>query len=254
MRSESFAERIIVNFTTQARAASIIGDLLEAVPQKGKLWFWLSVTRVVFSLTWRRPVAYAVAIGAVLCWVRSYRFTVFARPSVLILRPQWISLYVYVFRANALLSVGLAYTAIVYGFKDSFVRRIAAVWILFQTLIFFGTTPAVAVTCGLLGACALAYSLISATGRKGLLALAVTAALLFGWIMLGVPFLAMLFGGAHAGWVALVMDSGPYLSPSMRMIFQLVGLFALTLIYSRVHHMFFENNSRDNAQVSAEIS
>ena len=150
MRSESFAERIIANFTTQARAASIIGDLLEAVPQKGKLWFWLSVTRVVFSLTWRRPVAYAVAIGAVLCWVRSYRFTVFARPSVLILRPQWISLYVYVFRANALLSVGLAYTAIVYGFKDSFVRRIAAVWILFQTLIFFGTTPAVAVTCGLI--------------------------------------------------------------------------------------------------------
>ena len=53
MRSASFAEWIIARFTTKARASSIIGDLLEAVPEKGNLWFWLSVAGVFFSLTWR---------------------------------------------------------------------------------------------------------------------------------------------------------------------------------------------------------
>jgi len=254
MRSESFAEWIIARFTTRSRAASIIGDLLEAVPQKGKLWFWLSAARVLFSLTWWHPPAYAAAVGLVLIWVRSFRFTVFGRPSVHVLSQQWMDLYIYVFRANTLLCVGLAYTAICYGFKDSFVRRIATVWILFEALIFFGTTPGIAVTCGLLSVCALAYSFSSAAGRKGLLALAVTAALCVGWMRLGNPLVAMLFVGFHAGWRVLLTHDGPYLSDSARLSLNLVELFTLTLIYSCVHHIFFENNSRDNAQISRQIS
>jgi hypothetical protein len=255
VRSASFAEWIIAQFTTKARAAAIIGDLLEAVPQKGKPWFWLSVARVIFSLTWRYPLAYAAAIGAVLCWVRAYRFTVFGRPSDFILSQQWMARYLFVFRANALLSVALAYTAIVYGTKDPFARRIAAVWILFEALVFFGTTPGVAIICVLLAVCAIVYSLSSATERKGLLALATTAALCFGWMkQLATPFLAMPFVGFHAAWKVFLTHDGPYLSPSSRIIMQLVDLFALTLIYSGVHHIFLGKNSRGSTQVSAEIS
>jgi hypothetical protein len=262
MRSASFAEWIIARFTTKARATSIIGDLLEAVPQKGKLWFWFSVARVFLSLTWQRPLAYAVAICIILCWVRSFGFTVFGRPSSFVALPQqWMQQYLHVFVANSLLSVAFAYTAIVYGPKDPFVRRIATVWILFEALVFFGTTPGVAVSCVLLASCAIVYSLTSTTGRKGLLALGITAALCFAWMKLANPFLAMPFAGFRAGWMAFLTHDGPYLSPSSRMILQLVELFTLTLIYSGVHRLFFEGNSRssendppDDAQLSVDIS
>ncbi|HEY4837263.1 MAG TPA: hypothetical protein VIH72_01565 [Candidatus Acidoferrales bacterium] len=262
MHSASFAEWIIAGFTTKARAASIIGDLLEAVPEKGRLWFWLSVARVFFSLTWRRPLAYVAAMGIVLCWVRAFRFTVFGRPSSFaVLTQQWMQQYLHVLVANSLLSVAFVYTAIVYGPEDPFVRRIAIVWILFEGLIFFGTTPGVALACVLLASCAIVYSLGSATGRRGLLAIGITAVLSFAWTKLANPFLAMTFVGFHAGWMVFLTHAGPYLSPFSRMILQLVELFTLTLIYSGIHRLFFEKNSRssdneapDRAQVSVDIS
>jgi hypothetical protein len=258
MPSASFAEWLLARFTNQARAASIVGDLLEAAPQKGKLWFWLSVVRVLFSLAWRRPLAYAVMIGVVICWTRSVRFTVFNGPAFHILSQQWIALELYVYRANAFLSAGLAYTAIRYGAKDSFVRRIAVLWILFQTLIFFGTTSAVAVTCGLLAACALVYSFSSATGRKGLLALAIAVTLCIGWLFVANFFREMLFGGIRVGSKVIssygILDVLRLGYTGRAWVLTLIWLFILTLICARVHRLFFENNSRDAAPEAAAIS
>jgi hypothetical protein len=166
-----------------------------------------------------------------------------------------------VFVANSLLSVAFAYTAIVYGPRDPFDRRIAAVWILFEAMIFFGTTPGIAVNCVLLGTCAIVYSLGSATGRRGLLAIGTTAALCFAWTRLANPFLAMPFVGFHAGWILFLTHDGPHLSPSLRMILQLVELFTLTLIYSGIHRLFFKKDPRSpedvppgNSQLSVDIS
>ena len=42
----------------------MVGDLVEIEKEEGKLWFWLSVSRVALSLFWRRPVAFLVALFA----------------------------------------------------------------------------------------------------------------------------------------------------------------------------------------------
>lgn len=42
----------------------MLGDLLETGKEKGKLWFWLSVSGVALSLFWRRPLAFFVAYYA----------------------------------------------------------------------------------------------------------------------------------------------------------------------------------------------
>jgi len=69
MRSASIAEWIVRRCTSEKRAAAIVGDLLELKPQKGILWFWLSLARVVISLGWRQPLAFAAAFvfGAWAC-------------------------------------------------------------------------------------------------------------------------------------------------------------------------------------------
>jgi hypothetical protein len=64
MHSASIAEWIVARFTSEKRAASIVGDLLELKPQKGPLWFWISLARVIVALGWRRPLASIAAFYA----------------------------------------------------------------------------------------------------------------------------------------------------------------------------------------------
>ena len=64
MRSEPIAEWLIGRFTTESRAASIVGDLAEARQQRGSRWFWLSFAQVTLALMWRRPFAFFAAFYA----------------------------------------------------------------------------------------------------------------------------------------------------------------------------------------------
>jgi len=59
MRNASCAEWILCRVATPDKAASIVGDLLEA--DKGPLWFWTAVAGTVLRLAWRRPMAVLVA-------------------------------------------------------------------------------------------------------------------------------------------------------------------------------------------------
>src|SRR3981081_2060490 len=69
MHSSSIAEWIVARFTDKQRAVSMVADLVELEPQKGPLWFWLSLIRVVISLAWRRSLAFIVAPYAGCgCW------------------------------------------------------------------------------------------------------------------------------------------------------------------------------------------
>src|SRR5579862_3305241 len=52
MHKARFAELILSLFTSRERAASTVGDLLEATPARGGLWFWWSVARTALSLLW----------------------------------------------------------------------------------------------------------------------------------------------------------------------------------------------------------
>lgn len=64
MHSAAIAEWILSRFTSNERAASIVGDLVEIGERKGALWFWLALCGVVLSLVWRRPFAFIAAFYA----------------------------------------------------------------------------------------------------------------------------------------------------------------------------------------------
>jgi hypothetical protein len=53
MRSASLAEWLLSLVTTPERASSTIGDLMEDVVARGRLWFWSSVIRTFLSTLWR---------------------------------------------------------------------------------------------------------------------------------------------------------------------------------------------------------
>jgi len=263
MLSASFAEWIIARFTTRTRAVSIIGDLLEAVPQKGKLWFWLSVARVFVSLTWRRPLAVAFAFCVGIVWSRTYQFSVNSLISAHRAPLAWAALYHYVHLAGMYLSLGWAYTLARFGFKDSFGRYLLAVWSLIAVLAYFGTQPLVAVACCLSAACGIVYSVTSRSRRKDLLALLISVALNLCWGALSVvigglmgmtgrPLSLRQIASELAGRGVLRVTAPVH--AWVIWSYMLICIFAACFIYARVHRKFFENNSRDIAQLSAEIS
>jgi hypothetical protein len=255
MRSASLAEWIIARFTTKDRAACIIGDLLEAVPEKGKLWFWVSVAGVFFSLTWRHALALAGA------------FYLFSYPRVsghalmlsasemeieIVVRQTLKTLfYAYLFSLGFQLRLGVFYMAIRYGLKDMFVRYILAAWVLVAILNrYFYKSPQIVIACVGLASCAVVYSAVSAQRRKGLLALACVIAILFAWYEFSGPMDLILFRA-----MLLVAPSHTSLAAS------LMALLVQTFVFARVHYLFFEKNSRsskseppDNAQLSVDIS
>jgi hypothetical protein len=258
MRSASFAEWIIACFTTKARAASIIGDLLEAVPQKGKLWFWLSVAGVFFSLTWRPALALAVTFCL---WKYRWRATVSAKvlsPSELAseiasYHPPTLTMlfYMYLYSLGFQLRLGTFYMAIRYGLKDVFVRHTLAAWLLVGFVAQYSyTSPRIAIACVALASCAFVYLAVSAQRRKGLLALACVILFLFAWDKFSGPV------------VLIVVRAILAIAPSMIWsVGLLIGLFAQTFAFATAHRLFFEKNSCSseneppgNAQLSVDIS
>jgi hypothetical protein len=125
MRSIAVAEWIVGRFTNKSRAASILGDLEELKPQKGRLWFWLSLVGIVFSLTWRRPIAFVAAVLATFVWGWGY---------LSLVMPIWRSHayklpdHPWMFASHVLGTIGtvlltvLMYSAIRYSFRDGLTR------------------------------------------------------------------------------------------------------------------------------------
>jgi hypothetical protein len=62
MRNAVSAERMIGCLIGRARAAVVVGDLLESLGEQEAFAFWLSVTRIVLSLSWRAIVAFTAAV------------------------------------------------------------------------------------------------------------------------------------------------------------------------------------------------
>jgi hypothetical protein len=253
MRSASLAEWILARFTTRERAASIVGDLLEAAPQKGKLWFWLSVTRIFLSLTWRRPLAYIAAYGVALCWLQAVQFSVFGVHAIYRLPETWRLTFHYLNFASACLSVGWAYMATRFGFGDSFARYLLAASALTVGFTFFGGLPFVALASGLLAACGFVYLVTSAERRKGLLALVI--GVVFNFVLYGfsMPLYSLLgLVGTRIGFseMVVILSGRPiYVNPIAPLwVFTVLSLLVCCFVYGRVHHMFYESNLSEDAQ------
>jgi hypothetical protein len=255
MRSASFAEWIIARFTTHARAASIVGDLLEAVPEKGKLWFWLSTAHVVVSLTWRHALALAVAFYLFThTGVRATASVATAADLARVYAPPTFKMLFYIYFLSSIgffLRLGAPYMAIRYGLKDTFVRHILGAWVLVTVVCRYGyKSPRIEIACAALAVCGIVYSALSAQRRKGFLALACAIAVLFAWYKFSAPVVVLIFRAVSA------------VAPSqVSLVLLLQGFLIQTLAFATVHRLFFKKNSGSsaseppaNAQISADFS
>lgn len=175
------AEWLIARFTERSRAASIVGDLLEATAKQGSLAFWFSIAGVVLAITWRHLTAFAAAL---LCL---YVFQALAMPphltehgllAAIMHQPHsiWLPLFIVLRSASAFLSMAAPYAIICYGLRDRF-AQLAVVLFIPVTLIFWFSSIPLVITSLVFAAGILIFSLSFAVGRRALLALAIAGVL-----------------------------------------------------------------------------
>jgi hypothetical protein len=181
MRNSSYAEWILARFIKPNRASSIIGDLFEANKQRESLRFWLSFTGVLLSLTWRRPVAFVVSA---LFGLSSLAILINSIFGIDVYSPSppdtWVPIFVVLSGLDILLWIAAPYTAIRYGFRDSFTRLSAAFCGLVTAFIFLWWIPAVTVTCIALFFSLIVHSVVSPRRRRVLVSLCIALALGYG--------------------------------------------------------------------------
>jgi hypothetical protein len=177
MRSIAVAEWIIGRFTNKSQAASIIGDLVELKPQKGSLWFWLSLAGVVLSLTWRRPIAFVAALLA-----GSFGYGVFVM-AIWRIHPQRLPEHQWMFvlgllgEAGPVLLMVLMYAVIRYGLRDRFTQLALAFTSIAMAAVIYSlwqsVTLAVAIAVGIF---VVAASIANKQRLKAALALTIAVA------------------------------------------------------------------------------
>src|SRR5271168_2441253 len=145
MHNASVAEWIVARFTTRKRAASMVGDLLELQAQKGQLWFWLSLARVVLALAWRRQLAFVAAFmfGAGACSglqvTESMGIAALGAGQLPWMNLFWVFLYILWFVA--------VYTVIRYGLRDRVAQLALALTVVTIPVVRYGPQRAILTAC-----------------------------------------------------------------------------------------------------------
>lgn len=103
MPDHELAEQFLAVVMPRARAAAVVGDLLERLPRRGATWFWLALSRTACASVWRDLSAKPLQLagGAVLVWF-GYMFA-----SVLLVTVAGVGLVV----AKLAIDVATAHTA-----------------------------------------------------------------------------------------------------------------------------------------------
>ena len=171
MRSASIGEWVIAGLTSRNRAASIVGDLLELEPEKGILWFWLSLAGVAIALAWRRPVAFIAAFCAGLWTLSGFRMAIWGlhaqhRPEQALM-PAFGALT----GVGMILWIAASYTAIRYGLRDHVARVAIAAASLVTVLIYCWWQPEILVACIALSLCLLWVCILNDDRRRAAMAL-----------------------------------------------------------------------------------
>jgi len=193
MRGDFFVEWLLTRFTDRPRAASIVGDLREASVQKGSMWFWWSVTGVMFSVAWRLAGGFLLAAfggGFATSVISSSLYAGFGVHAPNVLQQSWTT------SLAAMVGFGLmiaCYSAIRFGVRDA-LSQLAISFSLIGTMAvcfwWLAMTPYVA------AAAAFALFMVVMFFRNGRRAVAALAILLvlqvFVW-MIGITVFAALF-------------------------------------------------------------
>jgi hypothetical protein len=255
MHSDSMAEWIVGQFTSENRAAAIVGDLLELKPRKGPLWFWLSLARVVLALAWRRPLAFVVAFYAAGWAFGAFQMAIFGihaqhRPP----EHPWIPVFSVLSAAAIILLFVLVYAAICYGFRDRVTQLALALTSSATAVIYYWWLPAILMACITLSICAVVVSILSSEYCRA--ALVLLAAVVVGF---GGGLLTMYLGAQYQHFVY----PGPMGSREMRehpsvgwmylcMIFATAWM--MTTACSRMHRSLMRKQSIDSENQRMSIS
>jgi prepilin signal peptidase PulO-like enzyme (type II secretory pathway) len=227
MRNAYWAEWIIARLTDRSRAASIIGDLLEAAGEERTVWFWWSVTGVVLSLVWRSLVGFAAALFclSVLAhgWLSMHcpqgrvSWLVMSHcPSAPVHEPP-PTIWMPIFAVLNLLGMAAPYAVVRYGFRDRFAQLTAALCAPVTAASFYWRLPAVVLPCIVLVLSIITFSGAFVHGRRALLALAAALAFGYGGIQL-TPHLAdwyLELASPSVTRTVVVQDSLPFLWVAM---------------------------------------
>ncbi len=246
MRSASVAEWVLGRFTSRSRAASTVGDLLEASHHKGIFWFWLSVAAILLSLAWRRFLAFAAALCFGLFSVSALQEFIYGVGAAHRPPHEWIPLFAILNVTGVLLCFGMPYTTIRYGLKDAFTQQILATWSLTSILILYWWIPLVPAACAVLGVLVFACVAMSAPQRRALVA--------FG-MALGLSFACAALLSRYLTSRLYQISAAPALLHTPRMALKRLALATFFLgwliqpfIYSRVHQAFFGDKSREGPE------
>jgi hypothetical protein len=145
MRNALVAEWIITRLTDRNRAAAIIGDLLESVGEEKTFAFWLSVTGIVLSLSWR-PIAGFAAAFFCNYFLLTLSWHVYHPMGGNI--PAHDPSHIPLFNAFGLLIESLwiiaPYALVRYGFRERFAQLVVALSVLITALFWSWWKPSVA--------------------------------------------------------------------------------------------------------------
>jgi hypothetical protein len=145
MRSTLMAEWIITRLTDRNRAAAIIGDRLESVGEEKTLAFWLSITGIVLSLSWR-PIAGSAAAFFCNYFLLTLSWRVYHPMGGI--SPAHDPSHIPLFNAFGLLIESLwkiaPYALVRYGFREKFAQLAVALAVLITALFWSWWIPSVA--------------------------------------------------------------------------------------------------------------
>jgi hypothetical protein len=234
MDSGLWAEWMIARFTDRCRAAGIVGDLLEAAAERGTLWFWLSVARILLSFCWRRAIAFIAAVYAAQFSIAAFRALVFGIRAVHRPRDPWEPLLFSLTVFATLLWTAAAYAAVRYGLRDKFAHLALGFCVLISMAIFYWWSRIVMVTCISLAFFIVIASTRPAQWRRALVALAV--ALLFGFAGLRLSL--------YLHWVSEVFIYTYPQTHYVEVCRELFAVWTMTTACAWTHHLLLRRDRR----------
>jgi hypothetical protein len=245
MYNASVAEWVLARFMSKSRAASIVGDLLELEPQKGKPWFWLVLCRVVFTHVWRRPLAFITAFYAGMWALDRFQMAIYGIHAQHRPPESWITMFGLVCDAGIFTIFVLAYGVIRYGPRDR-VTQLALLWTVpTMALIYLWWRPVILVSCIFLSVCAAAASTSSPESRRAALVLFVVVVAGFGGSLLAL-YLSMQY--QHFLYPGPMGDREMREHPSIGWVslcLLLMTASMMTTAFSRMHDWLTRDKSLD---------
>lgn len=235
MHSTRVAEWIVGRFIPGERAAAVLGDLTELKAEKGAIWFWLSVLRVLIAFSWRSVLGTLVAFylgGQILSILTMMLLNVDGIHRAK--EQSWM--LILLGNLDAMLWMILTYGLIRYGSNDR-VIRLAFLWAALLGMVLCGWwQPIVLGGCVACGVGFIVLSMLKRRERRGtsVLAMTVLSGCVINLVFLGVCALCLrlLF---PAPLTVRGLQDPPLMIKTFALLLLLAAWIATIGIFSRMH-------------------